>query len=396
MAHDRAVPPSRLRPTSRSPRVRIAEPQRSRVVTIVVYPDVQALDVTGPHEVFAMANRMATAPSAGSGLTAICPVDEPPYALEVVAARTDPAGAVRCSSGLVLAVDRTIGSPSASGRAASRSNDACADSVDDVGIDAAVDAGIDTVIVVGGAGTVQAAADRRLRAWLVSVAPTCRRVASVCSGAFVLAAAGLLDGKRATTHWSECETLRELFPLVHVEDDPIFVRDGQVSTSAGITAGMDLALAFVEEDLGREVALAVSRWLVMFVQRSGGQSQFSSQLAAQQADRAPLRDLQAWIADNPAGDLRVAALAERAAMSPRHFARVFRDEIGMTPAHYVEQVRVEVARRLLESTDRSVGQVARDAGFGTVETLQRAFHRSIHTTPREYRRHFTRSGAHHD
>jgi transcriptional regulator GlxA family with amidase domain len=371
-AHDRPVPHARRLPRSHS----ISNPRR---LSIVVYPEVQALDVTGPHEVFAMANRMATDPPAGSGLTATHPTDVPPYVLEVVAAQTDvadPPGAVRCSSGLAIVVDRLVGG----GRQ----------------VIASADRDIDTVMVAGGQGTVQASVDRRLLTWLVGVAPSCRRVASVCSGAFVLAAAGLLDGKRATTHWSECETLRELFPRVQVEDDPIFVRDGKVSTSAGITAGMDLALAFVEEDLGRELALAVSRWLVMFVQRSGGQSQFSLQLAAQLANREPLRDLQAWIIDHPDQDLRVAALAERAAMSPRHFARVFREEVGLTPAQYVEQVRVEVARRLLESTDRSLQQVALGAGFGTVETLKRAFHRSIQTTPRAYRRHFTRSGAHHE
>ena len=156
---------------------------------------------------------------------------------------------------------------------------------------------------------------------------------------------------------------------------------------------MDLALALVEEDLGRELALLVSRWLVMFVQRPGGQSQFSSQLAAQVAEREPLRELQAWIVDNPDADRCVAALAARVAMSPRHFARVFREEIGVTPAQYVEDVRVELVRRLLETTDRSVEQIARDAGFGTVETLQRAFRRAVNITPTEYRRHFTRTGA---
>jgi len=213
-------------------------------------------------------------------------------------------------------------------------------------------------------------------------------VASVCSGAFILAAAGLLDGRRATTHWSECDTLGRLFPQVTVEDDPIFVRDGKVTTSAGVTAGMDLALAMVEDDLGRDTALQVARWLVMFVQRSGGQSQFSSQLAGQLAERAPLRDLQTWMADHPDADLSVPALAARSDMSDRNFARVFRREVGTTPAAYVEQVRCEAARRLLETTDRTVDEVARASGFGRTETLQRSFKRIMGVSPSHYRHHF--------
>jgi transcriptional regulator GlxA family with amidase domain len=341
----------------------------SRRVTIVGYPDVQTLDVTGPHEVFALANRFALTPPAESGLTHP-PSTVAPYEIEVVACPMEGARAMHTSSGLTIGIDRWIGPV------------------------AAVDRAIDTVIVAGGSGTEAAAFDPVLLGWLQRVAPTTRRMASVCSGSFILAAAGLLDGKRATTHWSECHTLQHYFPNVKVEADPIFVRDGSTYTSAGITAGMDLALALVEEDLGRDVALAVSRWLVMFVQRPGGQSQFSSQLAAQLAERRPLRELQAWIADHPDDDLSVGALASRVAMSPRHFARVFRQEVGVTPAQYIEEVRVEVARRLLESTDRAVEQVAREAGFGTVETMQRAFQRTVHTTPREYRRHFSRP-AHH-
>jgi len=343
----------------------------SRRVTIVAYPDVQTLDVTGPHEVFSIANRFAVEPPAESGLVT-APAPEPPYAIEVVACRRGDDTFVRTSSGLSIGIDRWIGP-----------------------VDDAIDRDIDTVLVVGGEGTETAMFDPVLLDWLRAVSTTTRRVASVCSGTFILASAGLLDGKRVTTHWSECHTLRRYFPQVLVEDDPIFVRDGSVYTSAGVTAGMDLALAMVEEDLGRDIALAVSRWLVMFVQRPGGQSQFSSQLAAQLAERRPLRELQAWIADNPEADLSVAALASRVAMSPRHFARVFREEVGVTPAQYVEEVRVEVARRLLETTDRSVEVVARDAGFGTVETMQRAFRRTVHTTPREYRRHFSRQGVRH-
>jgi transcriptional regulator GlxA family with amidase domain len=337
---------------------------------VLAYAGVQALDVTVPHEVFSLANRFAVAPPEAAGLTGPRSA-APPYEVELVARTDGGATTVATTSGLTLGLDRVL---------------------DPARPDPA-DAAIDTLVVAGGEGTIEAAVDGELHAWLRAVAPGCRRITSVCSGAFVLAAAGLLDGHRATTHWSECDTLARLFPAVTVEADPIFVRDGRVVTSAGITAGIDLALALVEEDLGRDLALAVSRWLVMFVQRPGGQSQFSAQLTAQMADRRPLRELQGWIAEHLAEDLSVAALARRAAMSPRHFARVFRDEIGVTPAQYVERQRVELARRLLETSARSVGEIAGDAGFGTVETLQRSFRRHVHTTPRDYRRVFTRSSG---
>jgi transcriptional regulator GlxA family with amidase domain len=182
--------------------------------------------------------------------------------------------------------------------------------------------------------------------------------------------------------------LARRFPAATVDPDPIFVRDGNVWTSAGVTAGMDLALALVDDDLGRDVALMTARQLVLFVQRPGGQSQFSAQLGAQVAARDPLRDLQAWIVEHPDEDHAVERLAARVAMSPRHFARVFRDDVGCTPAAYVESVRVEVARRLLEQTGSSVADVARAAGFGTPETLRRAFARRVGTSPIEYRDRF--------
>jgi transcriptional regulator GlxA family with amidase domain len=203
----------------------------------------------------------------------------------------------------------------------------------------------------------------------------------------------LLEGRRATTHWASCETLAERYPAVAVERDPIFVRDGNIYTSAGVTAGMDLALALVEEDLGRRTALEVARWLVLFVKRPGGQSQFSSQLAAQAADREPLRELQEWIAGHLDADLSVPALARRAHMSERNFARAFRRELGMTPGAYVEVARVEAARIALETTAAPVEAVARDAGFGTVETMRRAFHRRLGVGPAAYRARFTSTRA---
>jgi transcriptional regulator GlxA family with amidase domain len=214
------------------------------------------------------------------------------------------------------------------------------------------------------------------------------RVASICTGAFVLAAAGLLDGRRATTHWASCRSLAERHPRVEVDPDPIFVRDGDVWTSAGVTAGLDLALALVEEDLGRRVALEVARWLVVFLQRPGGQSQFSAPLVAQAAQRRPLRDLQAWVAEHLGEDLTVARLAERVAMSERTFSRAFRRETGITPAVWVEGLRVERARMALEDSDAGVHVVARACGFGSVETLRRAFHRRLGVGPAAYRSRF--------
>ena len=210
----------------------------------------------------------------------------------------------------------------------------------------------------------------------------------MCSGAFVLAEAGLLDGKRATTHWRVCDLLARSFPAVEVDPDPIYVRDGNVWTSAGVTAGMDLALALVEEDLGRDVALAIARRMVLFLRRPANQSQFSAPLQAQAAERDGIREAQHLVTEHPEGDCSVAALARAAAMSERNFARCFTDEVGVTPARYVERVRVETARRLLEDTDEGVEAIAAAAGFGTAETMRRTFLRLLRTNPTEYRRRF--------
>jgi transcriptional regulator GlxA family with amidase domain len=316
-----------------------------RRVWIVAFPDAQLLDVTGPWEVFAMANRIGEPPS-------------PRYAVAVVAPS---AGAVATSGGLALVAQRSL---------------------------AQATGPVDTLIVAGGVGTRPHRRDPRLVPWLRRTARRARRVASVCTGAFLLAEAGLLDGRRATTHWAMCDTLQRRFPAVRVERDPIFVRDGHVVTSAGITAGIDLALELVEEDCGRDVALTVARWLVMFLRRPGGQSQFSAQLSAQLAERDGLRDVQGFIAEHPESDLTVPALARRAHMSPRNFARAFRREIGVTPAAYVEAQRVEAARRLLETTARSVAEVAAACGFTRPETMHRAFRRVLRVPPAQYRRHF--------
>jgi transcriptional regulator GlxA family with amidase domain len=327
---------------------RRAEPT-TRVIAVLAYPGVQILDVTGPLEVFARAGAVAVERGR---------CEQNPYRVEVLATK---AGPFKSQSSIGLVADRAIGT---------------------------VTGGIDTLLVAGGMGTREAIENEAMLAWIRRMAPRVRRLCSVCTGTFILAAAGLLDGRRATTHWAYCKTLASMFPKVDVASDPIFVRDGNVYSSAGVTAGMDLALALVEEDLGRDVALETARGLVLFLRRPGGQSQFSAQLAVQAADRQPVRELLAWIVEHPDADLSVETLARRVAMSPRNFARVFTREVGTTPARYVETVRVEAARRRLEESAHGVDAIAGACGFGTAETMRRAFLRTLHVPPSAYRGRF--------
>lgn len=246
----------------------------------------------------------------------------------------------------------------------------------------------DTLVIAGGKGARQATGDTELAEWIRQASRRARRTTSVCTGAYLLAAAGLLDGRRATTHWNYCDALAEQFPEVRLDPEPVFVRDGDIWTSAGVTAGMDLTLALIEDDLGPEIALAVARMLVVFLKRPGGQAQFSGALSVQQATRPALRELQAWIAGHLDEDLSVANLAERAGFSERSFARAFRHEVGLTPAAYVEALRVERARTLLEDGAPTLEAVAQAAGFSSNEVLRRAFHRHIGVSPAEYRGRF--------
>ena len=252
----------------------------------------------------------------------------------------------------------------------------------------AVRGDIDTLIVTGIDEPDDARRDPDLLRWLARMAPRARRVVGLCTGTFVLAEAGLLDGRSATTHWMDCDELARRFPAIDVQRDPIYVRDRGVYTSAGSTAGLDLVLALVEEDVGRRVALQVAQRMVFFLKRPGGQAQFSAQLSTQMAEREPLRDLQAWILDHPGVDLSVDALARRTAMSPRNFFRVFVRETGMTPGRFVERVRVEAARRLLEETSRGVPDIAHACGFGSPETMRIAFRRALGVNPQSYRSRF--------
>ncbi|MCY1139912.1 GlxA family transcriptional regulator [Actinoplanes sp. Pm04-4] len=304
-----------------------------RDVVLLLYPGVQSLDVTGPLEVFAGASYQVTTAAPGGT-------------------------AVRASSGLTLIPD-----------------------VDLSGVGAP-----DTVVVPGGEGTRDL--DPAVVDWLRVHGSRARRTVSVCTGAFLLAEAGLLAGRRATTHWRYCGTLARRYPDIRVDPEPIFVRDGPIATSAGVTAGIDLALALVEEDRGRDVALAIARHLVMFLRRPANQTQFSAQLSAQLADRPGLREVQRWIADNPQADLSVAELARRASLSPRQFARAFTAEVGESPGRYVDRVRLEAARRLLEEGDDTVDRIAGRCGYGTSEALRRAFVRVLGVPPGEYRRRF--------
>jgi transcriptional regulator GlxA family with amidase domain len=319
-----------------------------RNVVIVVYPGVQSLDVTGPLEVFDGARRLVEARGRS----------ERPYAVRVLSSDGAP---VLSSSGLAIAPHGALSEAPAE---------------------------IDTLLIAGGSGQAAACEQAELIAWIASASTRARRTASVCTGAFLLARAGLLDGRRATTHWAQAAELQAAHPDVEVEAEPIFVRDGSLWTSAGVTAGMDLALALVEQDIGRDAALVIARHLVLFLRRPGNQSQFSATLGGQAPSREPLRETQLAVLEDVAGVHTVEAMAGRAHMSPRHFARAFRAETGMTPARYVERVRLEAARRMLEEGSQPIASVAGACGFGTPETMRRAFLRTLAVGPSEYRRRF--------
>jgi transcriptional regulator GlxA family with amidase domain len=316
-----------------------------RTIHVLAFAGVQLLDVAGPLQVFASANEFARK----RGLAT-------PYAPSVIAATE---GTVLSSAGLGL-VSQPL---------------------------PAVDAPTDTLIVAGGGGMRAVMQDCAVLDWLRQHAAVCRRVASVCTGAFLLAEAGLLDGRRAVTHWENCAELEQRYPTLHVEPDPIFIQDGPVWTSAGVTAGIDLALALVEEDIGRAIALDVARDLVVFLKRPGGQSQFSAALTLQSAGDQ-FGELHAWIADHLGADLSVGALAERVGMSERSFIRRYRAQTGNTPARAVEQIRTEAALRLLAETDWPLKRIAARCGFGSEETLRRSTLRAIAVTPQAYRDRF--------
>jgi transcriptional regulator GlxA family with amidase domain len=314
----------------------------ARKVVIVGFPGVQALDVVGPHEVFSGASLLTRG------------------GYEVVLASID-GQAVTTATGLAFASTPLPdpGNP------------------------------VDTVVLPGGAGVDTARTNVELVGWINTVSRTARRVVTVCTGTFLAAEAGLLDGHRATTHWAFAERLATEFPTIDVDPDPIFVRSSEtVWTAAGVTAGIDLALSLVEDDHGTEVAQTVARWLVLYLRRPGGQTQFAAPVWMPRAKRVPVREVQEAIETEPGGSHSIDELARRAAMSPRHFTRVFTDEVGEAPGHYVERVRTEAARRQLEETDDTVVAIAARCGFGTAETMRRNFIRRVGISPDQYRKAF--------
>ena len=308
------------------------------------FPNVQLLDVAGPLDVFAEAGHQV-----GNGAA---------YSLQLVAIE---AGPLRASNGVHLLPDATL---------------------DSVGGD------VDTLLIAGNPFMADYERNPIVSDCVRRMSKSARRTGSVCSGAFVLAHAGLLNGKRATTHWNSVARLASQFPAIEVEPDAIYVKDGSIYTSAGVTAAMDLALALVEEDFGRGIALKVARELVMFLKRPGGQSQFSAPLAAQITERSAIRDVQNWVLDNLAKPLSVEELAGQAGMSLRNFARNFKRETQFTPAEFVERARLDTARRMMEETKQPMKRIASVAGFGDANTLRRAFLHQLGVTPADYRRRF--------
>ena len=351
MPKEPQIPPKdakRLR--VRSKRNDLSEP---RTIVVVAFDGCQTLDVNGPWEVFAQAANLA-----------LEKYSRPFYQLVLASPH---GGNVATSSCLQLGGTLPI---------------------------AAVTGPIDTVLVAGGdRDRIDAlASNSEFVNWLRRCVGTVRRIGSICTGAFLLAEAGLLDGRRATTHWASCARLKARWPAIDVQPDAIFVEYPPFHTSAGVSAGLDLALALVEADLGREVALAIARELVVFLRRPGGQSQFSVSLRAQAESGDRMGDLITWIADHPVADLKVPALARRAGMSERNFARAFREDLKQTPAQFVEAIRIERAKALLEETSWPLARLSERCGFGSVDSLTRAMLRQLGVTPVQYRERFSRRG----
>lgn len=325
---------------------RLAATRHPMHIVVFVPSNVHSLELAGLMDVFAEANDRA---------------GETFYEVTIVAENDGP---IRCGSGLRVLPDLTY---------------------------LASQDGPDTLLVAGSVG-VPHEPGRGVVDWLTRMAPLARRYGSVCTGAFILGDAGLLGGRRVTTHWQFASLLAERFPEATVEGDRVFVRDGALISSAGSSAAIDLGLSLVEEDLGREVALYVARRLVVFLKRPGDQSQFSVHLAAQALDRSRLNSVQQYILNHPAADLSVDALAKIAAMSPRNFARVFAQEVGIPPSEYVDLARIDVARYLIEGSRLAIGTIAAKTGFGSARAMRRAFVAHVGATPSEYRERFRTSG----
>lgn len=325
------------------------KPSPLRIVIVVGSPNT-LVDVIGPYQIFLQASSEGGTPHGG---------ELSRYRIDVASPQSERLVSARGGLGLQ-----------------------CTTTLDEI------EGPIDTLIVAGARIVDPSPTNEKIASWLKRHAPSVRRIASVCSGAFLLAEAGLLDGRRATSHWRYVQELAKRYPAVTVESDPIYVRDGNLYTSAGMTSGMDLALALVEEDYGSEVAREVARSLVIYLRRPGGQSQFSAALRRQTAEQSPVRRVQDWIPEHLGEPLSVERLSEVAGMSPRNFSRVFVRDAGTSPGRFVEELRLEEARRMLESGRETVEEIAALAGFGSIDSLQRHFSESYGTTPTQYRSRF--------
>jgi transcriptional regulator GlxA family with amidase domain len=314
-----------------------------KAIGILALPGVQLLDVAGPLDVFAQAN---------------CEANKTAYSLKIIAAT---AGPIHTSSGVKIFPDLIM---------------------------AETNEPFDTLLIAGGPNARVNHLPSKAIKWLVRATSGTRRYGSVCTGAFYLASTGLLDGRHITTHWAAADELAKQYPSIRIDKDALYVRDGRLRTAAGVTAGMDLALAFVEEDLGRDIALRVAEQLVMYFKRPGGQLQFSRKNEMFPAMRSVLQETQRWVAANPGLDHNVASLAKHAGMSSRHFSRIFNSEVGMTPAAWVEATRVETAKALLQNGHDTPKSVAFKCGFANADTLRRTFKKHVGLTPAEFRRHY--------
>lgn len=321
-----------------------------REIAQVIFKNAQILDITGPNEVFAQVNEFLAKSNISDG---------PAYKLTLVSEKKGP---VAMSSGLKLISDESFKTFKPTR--------------------------LNTLLVAGGSGVYEAMYRKELLAFVKAQHSTATRIASICSGTFILAEAKLLNGNQATTHWSRCEKLTRMYPQIEVKPDKIYVKDGNLYSSAGVTAGIDLSLALIEEDFGREMALQVAKQLVVFMKRQGGQSQFSAHLAGQSAARGVLKDTLKWMNQNPSQNMSIDILADRCAMSERNFSRVFKREIGITPGKYVEKMRVEYAANIIETQNLGFKSIAETCGFKSEEMMRRAFIRQLNIQPHLYRKNF--------
>ncbi len=325
---------------------------KTKLIVQIIFQEAQALDITGPVEVFAQARKFLL----HDGQT-----KQPAYETILISTDGQP---VTMSSGIRMLPDMSFESFSSTYQM------------------------VDTLVISGGNGVKAVQNNKQFINFIKNHFTKSRRIASICTGTFALAKTGLLNGKRATTHWDSCRKLADEHPEIIVEPDMIFVKDENIYSSAGVTAGIDLALALVEEDFGREIALKIAKQLVVFMKRQGGQSQFSTTLAQQHITRNDLQDTLDWMKHNSHKEFTIETLASRAAMSERNFARIFKRNIGMTPGKYIEKMRVEVAVQLIESSNDNFGAIAEKSGFSSEEMLRRAFIKQLNVLPNIYRKRF--------